>query len=262
MERPPDEVPQGVPIALRSVQHIKISPGRFEPSWSKRFVQVAWVIQGRAAIGVGSRRVPFAPGEVAIYLPSIFHRFWALDPSNEMCWFTMDGPLAEEFALHLGLHSGVYAAGPPPMDKIYELMEILRDPTMSGWRRGSLLAVQLLYSLAEIIHSPAVSPVVQRAQRMIQQEFSDPEISAEEIASELSYHRGSLSRLFHKETGMTIIDYLTLIRLQQAKALLMHTDEKVANVAEKCGFRESTYFCRWLRKHTGMTARHLRESAW
>jgi AraC-like DNA-binding protein len=258
VERPPEEMPHSIPIALRSVQHIRVSPGRFEPSWSRHFVQVAWVIAGKAAMGVGARRVSFGPGEVAVYLPNIIHRLWALESSNEMCWFTLDGPLAEEFALHLGLRNGVYPSAAPPLDKLMEMMEIMRDSTLAGWRRGSRMAVEMLYHLADTLQLPEISAVVNRAQRMIQQEFNDPELSAEQIAGELSYHRGSLSRLFHKQTGMTIIEYLTMIRLQQAKALLMHTDDKVASIAEKCGFRESTYFCRWLRKHTGTTARSLR----
>jgi two-component system response regulator YesN len=59
---------------------------------------------------------------------------------------------------------------------------------------------------------------------------------------------------------VTIIEYLTHVRLQEAKTLLRYTPDKVAAVAEKCGFREATYFCRWIRKHTGKTARELRQS--
>jgi YesN/AraC family two-component response regulator len=56
------------------------------------------------------------------------------------------------------------------------------------------------------------------------------------------------------------MDYLTHVRLQEAKTLLRYTSDKIATVAEKCGFQEATYFCRWIRKHTGKTARELRQT--
>ncbi|HEX4054881.1 MAG TPA: AraC family transcriptional regulator [Tepidisphaeraceae bacterium] len=260
IERPRNEAPSNVPVALRTVQHVKVSHGRFEQTWSKRIVMAKWAISGLGCMKIGSQRFNFGPGMVAIYLPTIPHCFWALKPVNEFCWFTLDGPLAEEFVLQLGLNVGVFNCTPPPLEKIYALMDGLKDHTLQGCRRCSLAAIQMLYDLANSIRSPKTAPLVQRARNIIEQEFADPDLSAERIAAELSYHRGSLSRLFHKQTGVTIIDYLTHVRLQEAKSLLRYTPDKIAAVAEKCGFREATYFCRWIRKHTGKTAGELRQS--
>ena len=95
---------------------------------------------------------------------------------------------------------------------------------------------------------------------MIEQEFADPDLSAERIAADLNYHRGSLSRLFHRQTGITIMDYLTRVRLQEARSLLRYAPDKVGAIAKKCGFRQASYFCRWIRKHTDQTAGELRQS--
>jgi AraC-like DNA-binding protein len=260
IERPRNDAPSGVPVALRTVQHVKVSRGRFEPSWSKRIVMAKWVISGLACMKIGSERLNFGPGMVAIYLPTIPHRFWALRPMNELCWFTLDGPLAEEFVLHLGLHSGVFTCATPPLKSVYAMMDCLKDHTIQGRRYASLCAIEMLYDLANSIRTQKIAPLVQRARHMIEQEFADPDFSAERIAAELSYHRGSLSRLFHKQTGVTLIEYLTHVRLQEAKSLLRYTPDKIAAVAEKCGFREATYFCRWIRKHTGKTASDLRKT--
>ena len=260
IERPRSEPPSGVPLALRTVQHVKVSRGRFSPTWSRRIVMIKWVISGMGAMSIGPERTNFGPGAVAIYLPTIPHRFWALNPHNEFCWFTLDGPLAEEFVLHLGLSVGVFNCRPPALEQVYELMDCLKDHTIQGRRQGSLCAIKLLYEMTNSIRTARVAPLVQRARHIIEQEFADPELSAERIAADLSYHRGSLSRIFHKQTGVTIMDYLTHVRLQEAKTLLRYTPDKIAAVAEKCGFQEATYFCRWIRKHTGKTARELRQS--
>ena len=260
VERPRNEATVGLPLSLRTVQHVKVSAGRFGQPWSRRIVLAKWAVSGLGCMKVGSQRLNFGPGMIAIYLPTIPHRFWAIKPVNEFCWFTIDGPLAEEFVLQLGLNVGVFNWSAPPLRKVYQLMDSLKDHTIQGRRQASLGAIEMLYDIANAIRAPRIAPLVQRARQIIEQEFADPDLSAERIAAELSYHRGSLSRLFHKQTGITIIEYLTRVRLQEAKTLLRYTPDKVAGVAEKCGFREATYFCRWIRKHTGKTARELRQS--
>jgi len=257
-ERPQDEIPFHLPIALRTVQHSWVSKGQFAPTWSKRIVMAKWLISGQAEMGVGGRWIAMQPGQVAIYLPSVRHQFRALAEENEFCWFTIDGPLAESFVLALGLQAGVASFGPAPVAQIQEMMKSLADPSPRARRAASLLAMRMWYDIASRANLPDMPSEVQQAQHIIHQEYGDVNLSATSIAEQLNYHRGSLSRLFHKHAGMTIIDYITEVRLQAAKSQLQHTGDKISEVARKCGFREATYFCRWLRKHTGQAPRDFR----
>ena len=246
-----DQPPEGVMVALRSVQHLHVTSGRFGPSWSQRMVLAKWVITGAAIMELAGERLRFGPGQVAIYLPTNPHRFWALEPVNEMCWFTTDGPCAEQLVLELGLRPGVYTVPPPTPERLQELAASLNDHSAPARRRASLLAIAEWHRLADVIGvQPRVSHVG-RATEIIAQEFADPDLSAESLARRVGYHRGSLSRIFHRETGETIIGHLTRVRLREAQALLAHTTEPVTAVARQCGFRDVAYFCRWFRKHTG-----------
>ena len=47
------------------------------------------------------------------------------------------------------------------------------------------------------------------------------------------------------------------VRLQHARMLLMNTEQRIADIALRCGFRESNYFCRWISRHTGLPPRDL-----
>ena len=261
IERPPDNIENIVPIALRSAQHVTVSQGRFAPPWSKRLVLIKWVIKGECELGIGGRRIPFGPRQAAVYLPTSPHCFWAMAESNELIWFSIDGPLAEQFMHELKLHVGVYQYGPAPVEQVHELMESLKDHSIQGRRRASLLAIKAVYDLADATRPSKAPSTVQQVQYIIQQEFADPELSTEAIAARVYYHRGSLSRMFHQHTGVTIIDYITQTRLQEAITLLRHSDYKVAEICRKCGIQEPTYFCRWLRKHTGMSPTDLRKSS-
>jgi AraC-like DNA-binding protein len=253
--------PHGVPVALRSATRQRVSRGRFAPVTGRPITLVKWIIDGEAAIGVEGRRIKFGPGDVAIYVPSIPHQFWVISDAADMCWFSVDGPLNEEFMLGLELHPGAYSyGGPPPLDIIEQMMNALRDFTLQSQRRGSLLAIQTLYEVADRIRRVGIPSVVRQAQQVIHADFTDAELSVDRIASQLNYHRGSLSRAFHRHTGVTIVDYIAQVRLQHARMLLMNTEQRVSDIAGRCGFREANYFCRWIARHTGLPPSKLRRS--
>ncbi len=195
-----------------------------------------------------------------MYLPTQPHRFWALSEVNELVWFSVDGPLSELFMRELDLQIGVYRYGPAPVEQIHKLMESLKDHSIQGRRYASILAMETIYAVANATRLTSAPAAVQQVKCIIQDEFADLNFSTEAIAAKIGYHRGSLSRMFHQHTGITIMEYLTQVRLQEAIALLRHTDDKVAQICRTCGFREPTYFCRWLRKHTGMAPSDLRKS--
>jgi len=253
--------PRYIPLALRSAVHQQVTRGRFPPVLGRQIVLVKWVIRGEAAIGVEGRRFRFGPGDVAVHVPPHPHQFWSLSEPCEMCWFSVDGPLLEEFALAMGLRPGVYPYGPAPVQQIHQMIQSLQDYTLSGQRRASLLGISMLYDIADRIRTPQMPSVVRQAQQLIHAEFADPDLSVDIIAQRLNYHRGSLSRAFHKHTGVRMIDYLTQVRLQHARTLLLHTEERITGIAQKCGFRDVKYFCRWISKHTGISPNRLRRDA-
>ena len=62
-ERSREELPDSLPVLLRSAVHVVVAKGRFRPPWQKRIVLIKWVISGEAAIRVAGRRISFGPGD-------------------------------------------------------------------------------------------------------------------------------------------------------------------------------------------------------
>jgi AraC-like DNA-binding protein len=85
-------------------------------------------------------------------------------------------------------------------------------------------------------------------------------ISTEDIARAAGVHVGHLHRIFQAETGMTIGEYLTHLRIEKAKLLLMHTDIPNASIASRTGISSQQYFCRLFKKETGMSPQEYRKS--
>jgi AraC-like DNA-binding protein len=257
-ERALHEGSEDLPLMLRSAVRGTVTPGRFRQPWSRRLILVKWALKGRAQMSVGGRRMPIAPGDVAVHIPTHPHQFWCLQEGTELCWFSVDGPLAEPFVHLLGLRAGVYPYGPAPLERVNEMIESFADQSVAGTRRSSLLAIHMLYDTAARIPRQATASIVQHVRHLIREGLADPELSAQRIARQLDYNRAAISRLFREQSGQTIMDAITQARLREAELLLGRTDARIGDVARQCGFRDGSYFTRWIKKHTGRMPSDLR----
>lgn len=84
--------------------------------------------------------------------------------------------------------------------------------------------------------------VVELAKRMVDKEYSNPELRAQFIADELHVSLSYLSRSFKKETGENLSTFITGKRIQVAQKLLETTDLKTYEVANRVGFIDARYF--------------------
>ena len=257
-ERTHHEGSDVLPLMLRSAVRGRVTTGRFRQPWSHRLILVKFVLHGQATIGVSGRRLPFGPGDVAVHVPTQPHQFWSLAPDTELCWFSVDGPLAEPFVQLLGLRAGVFPYGPAPLGEIDEMIASFADQSLDGSRRSSLLAIRLLYDLAARVPRPPTASIVHQVRHLIREGLADPELSAQRIARQVDYNRAALSRLFREQSGQTIMDAITQARLREAELLLGRTDARIGDVARQCGFRDGSYFTRWIKKHTGRMPSDLR----
>lgn len=61
-----------------------------------------------------------------------------------------------------------------------------------------------------------------------------------------------MNRIFKKVTGQTIFHYLTQIRINHAKILILHSSMKMSEIGKKVGFSDEYYFNRTFKKHVGV----------
>jgi two-component system response regulator YesN len=75
-------------------------------------------------------------------------------------------------------------------------------------------------------------------------------------ASHLSASR--LAHIFKEQMGTTLIDYLTSVRVEQAKRLLRATDQSCTEICFQVGYNNQSYFTRTFKSVAGMTPRRFR----
>ncbi len=91
-------------------------------------------------------------------------------------------------------------------------------------------------------------PLVERIKEFLSSYYSQNGITLETIGMRVFAHPNYVSTRFKKETGMTVIAYLTELRLKKAKILLETTKLSCSQISYLVGFQDQSYFSRCFKK--------------
>lgn len=100
--------------------------------------------------------------------------------------------------------------------------------------------------------------LITAAQKIILENFQNNEFSMNQAAAMVNLSPGYFSTLFRQETGMSFVEYLTGIRLEKAKALLMCTNMRSSEIAYEVGYKDAHYFSYIFKKVCGCTPKEYR----
>ncbi len=87
------------------------------------------------------------------------------------------------------------------------------------------------------------------------------ELSVQQIANLFHIQQSQLSAKFIRETGMSLTDYITKVRLDYACSLLALSADPVSTICLKSGIPDSSYFAKLFRKTYGMTPTEYRNGS-
>jgi AraC-like DNA-binding protein/mannose-6-phosphate isomerase-like protein (cupin superfamily) len=120
-----------------------------------------------------------------------------------------------------------------------------------------LLMNQLLIRIARLIKDTAENEkpydaYTRKTVKYLHQNY-DRDIQVKHIAAEVSLHPGYLQRIFKEKMGLTVMEYLTSLRMDKAKMLLTRTDLPVIDIPEYIGINSREYFSMIFKKHVGQS---------
>lgn len=120
-----------------------------------------------------------------------------------------------------------------------------------------MLAAHSLKELRETVEtilrsSPQTMEPTEAAKDYIRRHY-DKDISIDDIADHVLLNSNYLCALFKKETGSTLISYLTDHRMNVARQLVSETTLKYSEIAKQVGYRNPSYFNMIFKNYFGCT---------
>jgi len=140
------------------------------------------------------------------------------------------------------------------LNYVNKVMRINNQEDLCAWISTALNEfIELVYSSQDARKVSQIRPAI----NYIDANYNKPITLADVArASHLSVSR--LAHIFKEQMGITIIDYLTSVRIERAKQLLLATDQNCTEICFEVGYNNQSYFTRTFKGFVGMTPRQFK----
>lgn len=176
----------------------------------------------------------------------------------------------ERFMLLDKLKAGVIKLSEEQTKETITFFEsMIKYDIQKGFLSDKLLACEIVQFLAYMSgwivseygdggHS--VPEYVMTALKFINAHYREP-ITLDDIVDAVHVSKFYFCRMFREVTGATVMDYLTNMRLTKVHNMLLNTNMKIDEIAEKNGFAAATALTRSFKKIYGMSPRDFRKQS-
>lgn len=134
---------------------------------------------------------------------------------------------------------------------------------------GMALLVAIAIQMGRLARSHDIAPPnapsrkaaqIEKFRGMVDDDFKK-HLPMGDYAGALGITPGQLSRLCREVLGVSSLDIVNARLVHEAQRVLVYTGNSIKQIAYALGFADETYFCRFFRKHTGLSPREFRTKA-
>lgn len=120
------------------------------------------------------------------------------------------------------------------------------------------MLLKKIIGVRDTISGRRYSDIIEIAKDQIRKTYMSDEISLDTIAAEVGMSPSYFSSIFSKEMGKTFVEYLTEIRMDRAKELLMCSSMKTSEIGYEVGYKDPHYFSYIFKKTQNCTPKEFR----
>lgn len=123
------------------------------------------------------------------------------------------------------------------------------------------LEYEMLHTFIKALHDvkrPSYQFVVNKAIAFIHQEILN-DLSLERIAEYVQVHPSYLSKVFKKEVGYSLTEYISKKRIEDSKYFLIHSNSPISDISNLFRFCNQSYYTSLFKKYTDLTPKQYRQ---
>ncbi|MFI4910465.1 MAG: helix-turn-helix domain-containing protein [Sedimentisphaeraceae bacterium JB056] len=142
------------------------------------------------------------------------------------------------------------------LNNITRLMKVETQQDLCTWvGRAVDDFIELVHSKQDSRRISQIRPAIE----YIEANYDKP-ISLSDVARSTHLSVSRLAHIFKEQAGVTIVDYITNVRIEMAKNMLIGTNKTCTEICFEVGYNNQSYFTRTFKDLTGMTPRQFRNS--
>lgn len=223
------------------------------PQHSHPTAELIITVDGEAEITVGGEKKAVSGGDVIFVPPEISHSHLSQNGYSDMFIHIAEPKMPREVAAFYSDKTGA----------IVRLGKMLCTAFIQHEKNYHAICDALLCAIYEYLiklsESSSRYEFVGKLKNILTAGLSDPELKIKDETEKLGVSFDYMRHCFKKETGLTPLEYLTSIRIEQAKLhLRQNRFYSVGEIAFLCGFSDSYYFSRVFKKQTGVSPTEYR----
>lgn len=222
-------------------------------------VELVFCLRGTSTAVCGAQRWALNSGDVFIAFPNQVHGYENTEDFRGVMLIIPTKPCLSAYRTVLEQKQPVSPVLHLPEPEGSQLLTILQlaledretapQPMMQGY---CLVILSKLLPLIELTQVPTGTDALQTVLRYIGEHYTQP-ISRAEIARAVGYSESYISHIFSDYLNTTLVDYITMLRMDDARQLLADTDLPVSRIAMQLGFASIRSFNRFFAKEMKMT---------
>lgn len=223
--------------------------------------EIILTLEGEGATLIGDQKFPFRPGSVHLVPPNTPHV--KQSPAGFKDIYIRVDTLAP---YGLGEHTPPFGVEDDGLQTVSTLMKGMLYRYLQENKPDPVIAQMCELVLQLIVEQrslPTGDPVVEQVRNFLALNYNDPELSLSQALCATGYQKDYVRRRFVAVCGLTPGEYLSSLRMDKAKTLLLGKKKpglSVADIGAMCGYFDARYFSRAFKKHTGLSPEEYRLS--
>lgn len=101
--------------------------------------------------------------------------------------------------------------------------------------------------------------LIRKINESVEKNYADPNLSLNGIAGEFDISPSYLGKVYKQVTMHALLDVINKVRIEKSAEMLRNTDKPIAEIADKCGFTNPSYYYRMFKRHYGLTPTDYRK---
>ena len=229
--------------------------------------EIAGFMSGKGIHHLNGKDMNIEKNDVFIITPKDYHSFYNLSPKNMFFNVMFSKKLiSENTAMNMSVikrkHLSVSSKTMNQLVALFNIFENIKSNPSTKYSESfyenfidifiTIIAANCRYTENLSNDNGLSDTAFSETVRYINDHFKE-NITLKSVAKNIGYSYTYLSKLFHKKTGLEFNKYLNSLKIENAKNLLLTTDDSILCVCNKCGYYSMTSFLRNFKEFTNLS---------